>query len=241
MPAIIECPACGRKLRVPDDLPSSRVKCPACGGLFEATREPGTADGAAGELPLQVVPDDGEPLPLIPGVPPPPAPLRPVLISSSHDPRPAPRETLEWCIACGSRLPARARICPFCGADFRKTYDESRPWERPGAPPRPDWEPHRGALIYPIGLVSLLLAVPSLCGSMCLPFTVAGVIGLALGVTGWVMAHHDLRLIEEDVMDPEGREIILLGRNYAIAGTVVASLGIVLSALVHILLLTELP
>jgi predicted Zn finger-like uncharacterized protein len=34
MPIIVQCPACGRKLRVPDDLLGKQVKCPGCGGTF---------------------------------------------------------------------------------------------------------------------------------------------------------------------------------------------------------------
>ncbi|HEY1860513.1 MAG TPA: hypothetical protein VGG61_09180 [Gemmataceae bacterium] len=34
MPIIVQCPACGRKLRVPDELLGKIVKCPGCGGTF---------------------------------------------------------------------------------------------------------------------------------------------------------------------------------------------------------------
>ncbi|HZT81593.1 MAG TPA: hypothetical protein VFA26_15310 [Gemmataceae bacterium] len=36
MPEIIQCPECGRKLRVPDDMRGKRVKCPGCGAPFTA-------------------------------------------------------------------------------------------------------------------------------------------------------------------------------------------------------------
>src|SRR5262245_744485 len=35
MPIIANCPECDRKMRVPDDLLGKRVKCPACGTIFQ--------------------------------------------------------------------------------------------------------------------------------------------------------------------------------------------------------------
>ena len=37
MPQIIECPECGRKLRVQDNLLGRKVKCPGCETTFTAT------------------------------------------------------------------------------------------------------------------------------------------------------------------------------------------------------------
>ena len=37
MSKILDCPSCTRKLRLPDDLIGQRVKCPTCGGTFEAS------------------------------------------------------------------------------------------------------------------------------------------------------------------------------------------------------------
>jgi predicted Zn finger-like uncharacterized protein len=37
---IIDCPSCGRKLRVPDDLLGKAVKCPTCEHTFQSTAEP---------------------------------------------------------------------------------------------------------------------------------------------------------------------------------------------------------
>ena len=35
MPSIVACPSCSRKLRVPEDLLGTRVKCPTCGRQIE--------------------------------------------------------------------------------------------------------------------------------------------------------------------------------------------------------------
>jgi predicted Zn finger-like uncharacterized protein len=44
MSIIVDCPSCSRKLRVPDDLLGTKVKCPTCGGTFDAVAAP--AEGA---------------------------------------------------------------------------------------------------------------------------------------------------------------------------------------------------
>lgn len=36
MPTLVNCPACNRKLRVPDEMLGQKVRCPGCGGTFEA-------------------------------------------------------------------------------------------------------------------------------------------------------------------------------------------------------------
>jgi predicted Zn finger-like uncharacterized protein len=40
MSIIVDCPSCSRKLRVPEDLLGTRVKCPTCGGTFDAVAAP---------------------------------------------------------------------------------------------------------------------------------------------------------------------------------------------------------
>src|SRR5262249_46600977 len=40
MSIIVDCPSCNRKLRVPEDLLGTRVKCPTCGGTFDAVVSP---------------------------------------------------------------------------------------------------------------------------------------------------------------------------------------------------------
>src|SRR5262249_23820204 len=42
MSSIIDCPACSRKLRVPDELIGTQVKCPTCSETFNASAVPPT-------------------------------------------------------------------------------------------------------------------------------------------------------------------------------------------------------
>lgn len=209
MTVVIDCPSCGRSLRVPPELAGKSVQCPACGRLLQVGpgRAPpaGPPSAAGAEPPLLVVPAEGVPVRLIEGVPPPPAPLRPVLIESWRDPQPPGRP------------------------------DDERPWESPGPGPRRDCEPHRGPVLKTLGLVSLLLGMPSLCGAMCLPLAVSGLLSTALGIATWVMAQGDLRKMDDKVMELEGRASTQTGRDYAIAGMVLGGLGLICSVGVHLL------
>src|SRR5262249_6035992 len=146
------------------------------------------------------------------------------------------------CRTCGRRVRWDARFCPHCGDELDRVAPEDRPWEHPGAPPRRDCEPHRGPLIHTLGVASLCLGIPSLCGAMCLPFAVSGLLGAVLGITAWVLAYRDLLQMDDGVMEVEGRFQTQAGKNYGVAGTVLGGLGIFFSAIVHILpILTGVP
>src|SRR5438128_69354 len=111
MSSVIECPSCGRKLRLPEELKGKEVKCPNCGGSFavEGPHAETSSRSDDSSQPLELMPDDDRPVPLIVGVPPPPAPFRPVLLSSSQDPFPARTGKLEEvCPRCKHRLRPRA-------------------------------------------------------------------------------------------------------------------------------------
>lgn len=228
MSSIIECPSCGRKLCLPQELNGKEVKCPSCGTLFAAgtARPAGSSLHDAGGEPLELTLDDGQPIPLIPGVPPPPAPLKLVLLSSTQDPLPARMGKLaEVCPRCKGRLRPNASFCDRCG-EVLDEDDEIPPWERPGASLRRDCEPHRGPLIHTLGVVSLVLGIPALCGALCPPFVVPGLISAPLGISAWVMARNDLMKMEQKLMDPEGLASTQTGLNYAVAGAVLGGLGI---------------
>src|SRR5262245_55325254 len=44
MPIVVHCPSCSRRLRVPDELLGTRVKCPTCDALFNAVGPPPAPD-----------------------------------------------------------------------------------------------------------------------------------------------------------------------------------------------------
>jgi hypothetical protein len=211
MPDVIDCPTCGRKLRRPDGLAGQLVRCPKCSATFAATpaeEEPPLAEAvfeppplpppADGELRLSL--DDDRPH-RARGVPPPPRPLQAVPVP------PTPAAAADrGCPYCGEPLRGFLRRCPACG---RCLHD--------GGPTpllRRDLEPHRAALILTLGILSLAL----------LPTCLFTLLSPLLGLTAWIMAQHDLRKMDANVMDPAGRNHTRFGRACGIAGTMVGLL-----------------
>jgi hypothetical protein len=75
---------------------------------------------------------------------------------------------------------------------------DPRPWEEPDGVRR-DCLRDRAPLLNALSAVAALCTVSGWC--LCAP---AGA-GFALGVLVWVMARHDLRLMDAGVMDPAGQ------------------------------------
>jgi hypothetical protein len=93
--------------------------------------------------------------------------------------------------------------------------EDDRPWEAPGAVRR-DCEPHRGAALYALGLVALVLGFLSGCLLVTAP------VALALGVVVRVLARRDMRSIQAGLTDPAG-EPALRRASVLSAGAVLAS------------------
>ena len=75
---------------------------------------------------------------------------------------------------------------------------EDRPWERPGAVRR-DCEPHRAELLRALSVTALVCA--GFAGCLAVP----AVVGLALGVTVWLLGRRDRALMSAGLMGPAGR------------------------------------
>src|SRR4051812_38230307 len=96
MPAVVSCPACGSKLRLPDELPGRDVRCPRCDATFDAAAPPVGAPAAGPAEPV-----DGPPSPFGDAPPPrdagpQPPPRRPAVprLNDAHD-------DLRACPSCG--------------------------------------------------------------------------------------------------------------------------------------------
>jgi hypothetical protein len=225
MATVVPCPSCGKRLNLPEDARGKPVKCPGCGNLFAA---PGPDTEA---VPLPSLPlDQGEAS--IPGLPPPPRPLRAVLVSAeegSSPPSATTREDEERCPFCRARIPEGALRCPVCDTELRPR--RSRREEREDdLPPRRDYEPHRGPLISTLGTLSILFGAPGLCGVLTWPFALAGIVGLGLGIGAVTMARTDLEQMDRNIMDPEGRRSTVTGQGNGFVGLVLGAIGIFLGA-----------
>jgi hypothetical protein len=210
------------------------AKCPACGTTFAAaaaaaaggpaTPPPGEADrptltGHFKDLKLSLEEDGSQP---VRDVPPAPAPLRPVTVESEKQPAPQPSDGPRPCPYCGEHVSRLARRCRYCGedlgprADRRDDREDERPWEtRYGV--RRDAEPHRGPLILTLGIISLVTAV----------IYFLSCIGLPLGIVAWVLGHRDLKRMERQEMDPQGKGLTQAGWICGIIGTVLTGLWVV--------------
>jgi hypothetical protein len=241
MPSVVACPSCAGKLRLPDELRGRQVRCPACHTVFDpAAPLPPVADAPGS--PLQLSLDDPDTPASAPSVVPkglgfgfvdldlsPDAPREPASVPppppiadppAQREPHPsgspsAPRrparlddeQDLRECPTCGRHIHRDSTRCYHCGQRLpsrpRIVYDE---------PERRDWEPERGGLVLVLGVLSLV------CLAIC------GPVGLALGLTAWVLGHGDLRKMKARQMDPAGHGTTQGGYVCGIIGTALNTL-----------------
>jgi hypothetical protein len=119
---------------------------------------------------------------------------------------------LQTCRACGRQVPQDASRCRYCGEAL--TDEDDRPWEsgRRGELRR-DCEPHRGSMIFALGMFSLVgIGFPPL--------------GLTLGLVAWFMAHGDLRQMRQLTMDPAGESSTRSGMIWGIVSVALSLLAI---------------
>jgi predicted Zn finger-like uncharacterized protein len=244
MPIVVGCPSCNGKLRVADDLIGRMVRCPTCNTTFDTSapapspepaplspepepawkdlplqlsldepsaprpQPPAAKDGLFGAIELKLsLDDDPAPVPTpSPPEPPPTLPQPPNL----EPPLPLleePADDRYRCPTCGNPLPYDATRCSHCGERFGEVRERSpRPWRRRDA------EPHRGGLILGLGIGSLMLL--AFCGP----------VGMALGITAWVLGQGDLRKIAAKQMDPVGYGSTQAGWVCGIIGTALNTL-----------------
>jgi predicted Zn finger-like uncharacterized protein len=229
MSTLIDCPSCGRKLRVPEEFLGKMVRCPSCGETFDAPEpaaaalpppaEAAPAPQPAGPSPLLTVPVNLElgdapaaPQPA-PAAPPREAPQRRPDRERDDDDdddydrrrgRSRRRRDFEPCPRCGDDVRRGAVACPHCGLDLEEQGDG---YSRRGRV-RLDAEPHRAGTVQALGIASLVLGA-------CYVFP----IGFPLGIAAWVMGRRDLKKMEDGVMDPDGRKKTRDGWLCGLVGT----------------------
>src|SRR6266567_2368971 len=134
MATIVDCPSCDRKLRVPDELLGEKVKCPTCGGTFDAVLPGSAAPAPPPPAPPAPAPEKGA-SPVEPPVEDretPPAPAE-----EAPPPEPPPRapakrpwrppvsdEDLRPCPYCGERIHKNAARCRYCDEHLDDEKDE---------------------------------------------------------------------------------------------------------------------
>ena len=136
MADIIDCPSCGRRLKLPGDLLGQEVRCPACDRLFKAA-----TNVELPPTPLAVLPLES---------PSPPGP-------SAETPR---RTRLRACPICGAIVDREDRHCRECDALLTQDDEESRRRE----PHRSGAILTLGILSALFGVLSLCFGVPAIAG-----------------------------------------------------------------------------
>jgi hypothetical protein len=193
----IGCPSCRRRLCLPGGLQGQLVQCPGCGQAFTATAS------------LEAVRERSE------RDPPPGPPRRPAAPEAVEVPRRVNYATEEGevpCPYCGEYIGQRSRRCGYCGEALEVGAGGLRPfWVRR------DCEPHRGSLIYALGVVSVILGVLAF-----FLYGLSGLVALPLGASAWVMAARDLPKMEAGLMDPAGMSSTRTGRSCGIIGLVLS-------------------
>jgi hypothetical protein len=204
MTTVARCPECKQTLQVPLDMIGEQVQCPGCFNIFLARAEPVGAPPPA---------EPTVPVPAVPEVPvavaaPPAEPKRPPAPPPAPPPLPTDERIAEW-----DKRP------PKPGEDDEEFASpiEDEPGEAREKKPRKEkkskekssrWsgmyddlmreqrrkmQPHRGALIFTLGIFGL----------MC--------VGIP-GVFAWILGTNDLNEMLSGRMDPKGRSLTNTGR-----------------------------
>jgi predicted RNA-binding Zn-ribbon protein involved in translation (DUF1610 family) len=202
MSDVIECPGCSAKLRVPEELRGKKFRCPTCGDIFVPSDTPPPATERSLAAPRQP--------------------------ASSSRREPEVDADLAPCPSCGKNIPRTSDLCLYCKADLSGSEDDEddeyddRPWERRRTGPRVrrDCEPHRGALVMVLGILSTVFATMG----PCLYGIPALLIGLPLGIISWVLGARDIAKMKAGTMDPDGRGQTQAGMICGIIGTILSVL-----------------
>jgi DNA-directed RNA polymerase subunit RPC12/RpoP len=197
MAEYVTCPACGSKVLTADTELGRHVRCFGCDFRFLATPDPPAPD-------------------------PPP---RPPPASRSKSPPAPPRfsegeedeDDQPFCPGCGRQVSWEVTACPHCGEEFEEEEAPprlARPFRLDIALPlRRDGEPHRGNLLYWLGIASAITGGLSAC-----TWGLLAIISIPLGLTVWVLARRDLRRMVDGSVDPQGLNYTRNARSAAIAG-----------------------
>src|SRR5262249_16662919 len=130
---------------------------------------------------------------------------RPQLNDDHDDLRPCPEcgrmnhEDARWCSSCDARLEADEDVPRASRRRFRR-----------------DSEPHRGAFVLTMGILSLAITPRVLCVWLAPLFAVLGIV---FGLIGWVLGQKDLPKLKDGTMDPEGYSSTQAGWVCGIIGT----------------------
>ena len=204
MPIEFLCQSCSKKLRVPDDSGGKKTRCPDCGATMlvpqpRYEQEPPEKPDQYGSLPSPFAQQSDKPAPDF---------------SSSSD------------------FSAQAAAS---GNISSSSDDSSNPFaEQPENPYQSPLEmggsggsglpPHRGGIIFTMGLMALICSVPN---CLCCYFWIMLIPAFTLAIPAWVMGRADLLAMQQGRMDPSGEGQTRSGYIMAIIAVAISILAIV--------------
>ena len=92
--------------------------------------------------------------------------------------------------------------------------------------------PHRGPMVFTLGLVSLIGNI-----LMCCVFPLFSLVMIVPGIIAWTCGSRDLAKINSGEMDPTGRSLTQSGMVLGIIGTVLGALELILGIVFLVLLI----
>jgi len=243
MPIEFRCQNCDKLLRTPDDSGGKKGRCPHCQGVMDIPLQ----STAAGESDEPTAPQNVS----RPSPPPSSAPpgsgggssfggSSTGGSSSSATPGPfdeiKPEESSSPFGDSGSSSSGSSSGSPFSNPPAsgssggnpyaRNPYAGNNPYASTpatsGSGGSGYTKPHRGTLVFVLGLISLLL---SLLGCI---LCITSPISFGLGLTAWLLANPDVNEMHSGAMDPTGLGMTNAGRVLGIIGVVLSVLTMIL-------------
>lgn len=89
--------------------------------------------------------------------------------------------------------------------------------------------PHRGNSVLALGLSGVIvMLIGGVMSWLCCIFAFVPPLSLALCIPAWVMGHADLAAIKAGEMDPDGKDITMIGMICGIVGVAILGLGLIM-------------
>lgn len=103
MSSLADCPSCGRKIKIPEQLQGKQVKCPSCSTTFQTAEDPVDAVAVPGSAPRVDA-------------------VQPQKLKDERAEHEDERELVsekrkKFCFECGEKIRDNARVCPHCGVE----------------------------------------------------------------------------------------------------------------------------